>query len=146
MSVIMGASKSVTAQTIESTSGPIAADQLQVGGHPQGIAVNPVTNKIYILSPADGTVKVLDSKSGTVKNIPVGIGDDVSCPYRIDVDSLNNKIYVANTVSDSVSVIDGSSDTVKKTIPVGDEPTFLLVPRYPIPSEYKIYVANGVVA
>jgi hypothetical protein len=73
MSVVMVASKSVNAQTIQTMKGPNAPDQLQVGGDPEDIAVNPVTNKIYILNPGNGTVTVLDSKSGTVKNIPVGL-------------------------------------------------------------------------
>jgi YVTN family beta-propeller protein len=129
MSVIMVASKSVTAQTIETMKGPVASNQLQVGGDPEDIAVNPVTNKIYILNPGNGTVTVLDSKSGTVKNILVGLG---SCLYDcIGVDSKNNKIYVANSDDNTVSVIDGNNDTVKKTIPVGEEPTFILVTTYP---------------
>ena len=130
MSVIMVASKSVTAQTIETMKGPPAPDQLQVGGDPEGIAVNTVTNKIYILNPGIGTVTVIDSKSGTVKNIAVGLGYTDSCPYCIGVDSRNNKIYVANRLSGTVSAIDGNSDTVKKTIPVGSFPTFILVTPY----------------
>ena len=150
MSVIMVASKSVTAQSIETMGGPNVPDQLAVGGHPEDIAVNQVTNKIYILNPLDAIVTVLDSKSGTVKNIPVGSGS-VCFRNCITVDQLNNKIYVANTFSDTVSVIDGNSDTVKKNIPVGDRPTFILVSRYQgvglgkvglLPPEYKIYVAN----
>ena len=143
MSMTMVASKSVTAQTIKDTSGPNANDTLQVGGDPQGIAVNKATNKIYILKPLDGTVTVLDSKSGTVKNIPVGIGNNASCPYCIGVDSMNNKIYVANGQSNTVSVIDGYSDTVK-TIPVGRNPKFILVTTLPINATIccKIFVAN----
>jgi DNA-binding beta-propeller fold protein YncE len=74
MSVIIVAYKSVTAQSIETNKGPIALDQLQVGGDPESIAVNTVTNKIYTLNPTNSTVTVIDSKSGTVKNIPVGLG------------------------------------------------------------------------
>jgi len=63
MSVIMVASKSVIAQSIETLKGPTVPDQLPVGGDPEGIAVNTATNKIYILSSGIGTVTVLDSKS-----------------------------------------------------------------------------------
>jgi YVTN family beta-propeller protein len=130
MSVIMVAPKSVTAQTIQTLGVPTAPDQLPIGGDPGSIAVNTKTNKIYILSPADGTVIVLDSKSGAEKNIHVGIGTGFICRYCIGVDSMNNKIYVANSLSNTVSVIDGNSDTVKKTIPVGQRPTFVLVTWY----------------
>jgi len=149
----MVASKSVIAQSIETLKAPRAPDQLAVGGDPEGIAVNTATNKIYILNPGNGTVTVIDSKSGTIKNIPVGLGYSGSCPYCIGVDSRKNKIYVANTISDTVSVIDGNSDTVQKTVPVGRYPTFILVT--PNPSEIrlpnrigetccKIYVANTI--
>jgi YVTN family beta-propeller protein len=141
MSVVMVASKSVTAQSIETLKGPVAPDQLQANGDPRGISVNMVTNKIYILNSANGTVMVLDSKSGTVKNIPVGIGYGTSCPYCIGVDSRNSKIYVANTVSDTVSVIDGNSDTVKTTIPVGYHPQFILVTQG-YQECCKVFVAN----
>ena len=71
----MVTSKSVIAQSIQTMKGPSASDQLLVGGDPEGIAVNAATNKIYILNPGNGTVTVLDSKSGIVKNIPVGLGE-----------------------------------------------------------------------
>jgi len=104
----MLASQSVVAQTIE-TMAPNAADQLPVGGDPTAIAVNLATNKIYRLNLAKGTATVIDSKSGTVKNIPVGIGlGGLLCPYCIGVDEKNNKIYVANTLSNTTSVIDGN--------------------------------------
>jgi DNA-binding beta-propeller fold protein YncE len=95
----MLASKSVIAQTIETMGSPAALNQLPVGGDPEAIAVDTATNKIYILNPGEGTVTVFDSKSGTIKNISVGLGRDEGCPYCIEVDSRNNKIFVANTDS-----------------------------------------------
>ena len=89
---------------------------------PEDIAVNMVTNNIYILT--NGIVIVFHSNTGTVTTIPVG-NTGKSCPYCLGVDSVNNKIYVANPGSDTVSVIDGNSDTVIVTIPVGHHPTFL---------------------
>jgi DNA-binding beta-propeller fold protein YncE len=73
MSVIILASKSVIAQTIETMNPPAASDQIQVGRDPQDIAVNTATNKIYILNAGDGTITVLDSKSGTVKTLNEGV-------------------------------------------------------------------------
>jgi len=104
MSVIMVASESVTAQTIQTMGGPPAPNQLP------DIAVNEATNKIYILNVGDDTVTVLDSKSGIVKSISGGssergVSGSSECTYCIGVDSRNNKIYVANSASDTVSVI-----------------------------------------
>jgi YVTN family beta-propeller protein len=141
MSMIIVASKSVIAQSIETTQ-VSPKGEIPEGGDPEGIAVNTASNKIYILNPTNGTVTVIDSKSGTIKNIPVGLGSDSFCPYCIGVDSWNNKIYVANSESGTVSVIDGNNDTVKDTLQVGSKPTFVLVVRQGNMWCCKIYVAN----
>jgi len=74
----------------------------------------------------------------------------VPLPYCLGVDSQHNKIYVANDDADTVSVIDCNSDTVKNTIPVGHQPTFILVTTHPTSAPTrisgscsKIYVANS---
>lgn len=118
----------VNAQSIETMSGQskVANPQIMVGGNgilvnedtKMGIAVNEDTNKIYVYIPTSGIVSVIDSNSGTVKNIHVG---GYSTLYRIPrqdptaviaIDNSDNKIYVANAVSNTVSVIDGDNDTV----------------------------------
>src|SRR5262249_54451013 len=121
-------------------------DQITVDGLPQGIAINTVTNKVYVLNRANGTVAVIDSNSGEVKNIHVGNAynwANYPCPHCIGVDSQNNKIYVANTGDNTVSVINGANDTVR-TVPVGTQPNFVLV----VSKTYshtgdKIYVGNS---
>ena len=88
MSVSMLASKSVTAQTIQTMGGPIRQDELQVGGDPEDIAVNTDS----------GTVSVIDGNTDTVKKtIQVG-----KMPRFVLVDGLT--IYIANYESFSVSV------------------------------------------
>jgi len=87
------------------------------------IAVNPITNKIYVANPDSNTVSVIDSTTGNVTNIRVGIS-----PIAIGVDDTTNKIYVANSGSDTVSVINGDSDKREQNdIPVGNNPMSILV-------------------
>ena len=77
-----------------------------VGLKPHSIAVNEITNKIYVANDDSGTVSVIDSNSGVkVKNIGVG-----AAPTSVAVDISHNKIYVANRDSNSISVIDGNND------------------------------------
>jgi len=122
VSVIDGASNLVVA-TI-----PISSSAL-------GVAVNPSTNRIYIVNDDSNYVSVIDRASNTVVvTVPVG-----SVPRGVAVNPSTNGIYVTNYNSANVSVIDGSSNAVVATVPVGLEPWGVAVN----PSTNRIYVANG---
>jgi DNA-binding beta-propeller fold protein YncE len=99
-----------------------------VGTNPSAIAVNPVTNKIYVancIPPSGGiggrgtpgTVTVIDGATNTTTTVLAGI-----CPTAIAVNPATNKIYVANfgfssitcgscTNFGSITVIDGATNT-----------------------------------
>ena len=89
----------------------------------EGIAVNPVTNKVYVTDTDGNRVFVFqDGDSGSLSLPPTAI-TGFERPMGIDVNPVTNKIYVANARTDSdpygtVSVIDGASDTIIKTIPL----------------------------
>src|ERR1035438_6422626 len=83
---------------------PVLAQQViatvPVGFTPYSTAVNPVTNKIYVVnncstSPcnfSNGTVTVLDGATNNILSvINVGYGPDYAA-----VNSVTNRIYVAN--------------------------------------------------
>jgi YVTN family beta-propeller protein len=124
---------------------------VNVGYFANSVALNPVTNRIYVVSCGNdeycggaGTVSVIDGVSNTVvATVTVGNG-----PYGVAVNSVTNKIYVTNfCASDptcrfltlgTVSVIDGVSNTVTATVTVGARPGFPVVN----PVTDKIYVAN----
>jgi YVTN family beta-propeller protein len=72
----------------------------------QLVAVNPVTNKVYIANEAAGTVTVLNNANNTTATINVG-----SRPQFIVVNPITNKVYVNNGGDASLSVIDGATDT-----------------------------------
>jgi YVTN family beta-propeller protein len=107
---------------------------------PAAVAVNPVTNKIYVvINPntfnlGQGSVTVVDGATNTTSTVSAGIGS-----VAIAINPVTNKIYVANTVSNDVTVIDGATNTTS-TVGVGSNPNAVAVN----PVTNKIYVANTV--
>jgi YVTN family beta-propeller protein len=105
--------------------------------YPSDIAVNPNTNKIYVINTGpNGTVSVIDGERDELINATIPVGDE---PRDIAVNPNTNEVYV--TTDDfsghgTVSVIDGERDEVINTIPVGDSPGDIAVN----PNTNKIYV------
>ncbi|WP_054943672.1 YncE family protein [Paenibacillus ihuae] len=99
---------------------------------PWEMAVNPVTNKIYVVNNNDESVTVIDGASNKTMEVAVG-----SLPHSIAVNSITNKIYVTNNWSNSVTVIDGANNETT-TVAVGESPSTLAVN----PVTNKIYVVN----
>ncbi len=122
------------AQTVTAT--------VPVGSDPIGIAVNPVTNKIYVTNQdqglsAIGTVTVIDGATNATTTVTVGIA-----PQPIAVNSATNTIYVANQnypSSGTVTVINGATNSATATVPVGPNPRVLAVNS----ATNKIYVVNS---
>ena len=78
------------------------------------LAVNPVTNRVYMANGDDNTVTALDVASGIRTTIPVGRGASY-----IAVNPATNRVYVNNGRDASLSVIDGASNTVIGTFLIG---------------------------
>ena len=99
---------------------------------PWKMAVNPVTNKIYIVNANDDSVTIIDGASNETTEVAVG-----KLPYAIAVNPITNKIYVTNSNSNNVTVIDGASNETT-TVAVGEDPVAVAVN----PVTNKIYVVN----
>jgi DNA-binding beta-propeller fold protein YncE len=101
-----------------------------VGGGPSGLAVNPVTDTVYVANtgldnmenpvPNGNTVSVIDGATCRSRNLggcaPVGTAKVGTAPAAVAVDPTNNSIYVANTYDPNsfvhegtVSVLDGAT-------------------------------------
>jgi len=82
------------------------------------VAVNPITNKVYVANEAANTVTVLDEAHGTTTTIPVG-----SRPQFIVVNPVTHRVYVNNGGESSITVIDGATDTnlTPTPLPVGSQ-------------------------
>ena len=125
---------SAVAQTVIGT--------VPVGVAPWAVALNPVTNKIYVVNEDSFNVTVIDGVTLSTTAIAVGVA-----PWVVVVDPLTNKIYVTNVCgndpncrSDSngtVTVIDGATLT-SQTIVVGIAPHATAVNSI----TNKVYVAN----
>jgi len=90
--------------------------RVPVGKSPDFVAVNSVTNRIYVSNSGDGTVSVVDGATNTViATITVG-----GQPLGIAVNPGTNMVYVAlfAGLDSKVDVIDGRSNTVTQTIDV----------------------------
>jgi uncharacterized repeat protein (TIGR01451 family) len=121
---------------VASASGdPTVISTIPVGSRPWGVAVNPVTNRIYVTNSWDYSASVIDGATNTVvATIPVG-----GNPWGVAVNPTTNRIYVVNYTSDNVSVIDGGTNTVVATVPVGYHPVNAAVN----PDTNRIYVSNN---
>jgi len=90
----------------------------------EGVAVNPVTGRVYVTdAPGDKLFVIQDSS--TPANIAlvtsVAVGDN---PQGVDVNPQTNRVYVGNARNSSapygtISVVDGSTNTLIKTINLG---------------------------
>ena len=107
---------------------------LNIPGVAQAIAINPVSNKIYIPNGIGANqLAIIDGATEAVTTVPTGTN-----PEAVTLNPTTNKIYVANQFSNNISVVDGATNTVTATIPVGLFPTALAVNAV----TNRIYVVN----
>jgi YVTN family beta-propeller protein len=116
---------------------PAAADRvtgsITTGANPSALAVNVVTNRIYVCNYGANTITVIDGTQHSVlTTVTVG-----NAPSAVAVNPVTNKIYVANYGSNTVSVVDGATNATT-TVGVGVTPYSIAVN----PVTNKIYVAN----
>ena len=83
------------------------ARSIATGTHPDAIAVNNATKRIYVVNSGAGNVSVID---GTVDQVIGTIKTDRR-PYYIAVNEATNKAYVSNTFSKVMTVLDLSTGT-----------------------------------
>ena len=85
-----------------------AHPQIQVGGFPTGIALNPVTNTIYVGNGTTGTLSLINGKKCNAGDAG-GCGQHVTAvtagtdPIGIAVNGKTNTVYVANASGTSRS-------------------------------------------
>jgi len=136
VTVINGVDQSVITTLTASGSGAMGVTV--TGGpsySPSAIAVNPITNRIYIAHYGTNNVTVIDGSSDTVIGTGIAVG---TSPMAIAVNTETNTIYVPNNVSGTVSVINGTTNSVGATLTVGTNPRGIAVN----PVTNRVYVAN----
>jgi len=107
---------------------------LIVGTYPVGVAVNPVTKKVYVTDEFSNILSVISGTSNSVDStITVG-----NFPYGVAINPFDSRVYVTNRGSNTVSVIGGSTNTKLDNITVHNSPVGIAVN----PSANWIYVTN----
>ena len=128
------------AVAFQSTIAQVVIATVPVGNGPWIVAVNPVTDKIYVANSNDNTISVIDGATNNTTSVNVGI-----YPYAVAVNAVTNKIYVANKCGNdpscnspgTVTVIDGATLSTTN-VAVGYTPKAVAVNEV----TNKIYVAN----
>jgi len=98
-------------------NGYLVTHTVPVGAYPASVAVNPVTNKIYVPNRGDGTISVVDGDTYAVSfvtGLPMHAG-----PNAALVNPAANRIYVTDSEFSSLYVIDGNTDSVISTLATG---------------------------
>ena len=112
-------------------------DPIPVGANPMSVAVNPVTDRVYVGNQNGGSVSVIDGATNKTIGLPIPVGQG---PTGVAVNPTTNRVYVANNQSDTVSVIDGATNTViGKPIAVTARPQSVAVN----PTTNRIYVTSN---
>jgi YVTN family beta-propeller protein len=137
--------------THPSGCGQVAATVI-AGAGAFAVAVNQVTDTVYVANRDDGTVSVIDGascngsdRSGCGQAWPtVTVG---SAPQALGIDELTDTVYVTNTGGDTVSVIDGATCNGTNTSGCARTPATVTVGNAPRavgvnPITRTIYVAN----
>ena len=97
------------------------------------IAVNPVTNAVYVADSSNGDVYVIDSSGIVTSTVKVGMD-----PVSIAINPRNNMVYVVDEGSNAVSVIDGNTNKVTREINMSGAPRAVAVNS----QTNSIYVTN----
>src|SRR5215471_19061481 len=99
---------------------------------PDAVAVNPVTNQIYVPNLNGNNVTVINGSNNSTTMLSAG-----KSPIGAAANPVTNKIYVVNTNSNNVTVIDGATEATS-TVTVGTAP--FAVALNPVTDQ--IYVVN----
>ncbi len=80
------------------------------------IAVNPVTNRLYVVNRSSFTLEVVDPVSGTmVTTVPLSYS-----PSGLTVDPVNNRVYVGVSNIPFLIIVDGATNFIRDFLTVGN--------------------------
>jgi hypothetical protein len=108
-----------TLTIVDGNTDTVVTDNISVGDHPSSIAINPNTNKVYVIASGEQpAMTILDRiTNNVITTIPV-IGTGSQSIEDIKIDTNLNKIYISHPFGGDVFVLDGNTNTVTTSIPV----------------------------
>jgi len=143
--VFVTENRSNTVATIDARQLRLTGRRIPVGRGPRGIAVDPVSDVIYVANSDDDTVTLIKGgrtgggPGAVLGHVPVKDG-----PYAIAVAGFSGHVYVSCRRGDSVTVLDGSaarsgSARTLALLRVGSRPGGLAYDT----NRERVYVANS---
>src|SRR5499427_4582538 len=78
-----------------------------IGNHPQALAVNAFTNRIYVLEESANQVTEIDGLTNAAVTIPLGTNSESSLNGALAINPITNTIYAVDGVNNHLSIIDG---------------------------------------
>lgn len=117
------ASNEVSAFTSDQASAWNQTDWVQVGRGPQGIALTPDDQYLYVANIGENQVSVIETETNTIES-EIAVGID---PVNVLPAPSGQYVYVSNWGSDNISILDHSSRTVVSTLEAGDGPSGMAI-------------------
>jgi len=118
-----------------------ATTTLLSGGNAQAIAVNQVSNKIYVVNNSDNTVTMIDGSTNTIAKVNTG-----NFPLAVAVNPVANKAYVVNGSDNSVTEITEqqvqANQLVTNIDPLLDNQTVTSTPTFNLTAFSSFYPTN----
>lgn len=100
----------------QGASGQVLISTVPMVNQPDGVCVNPITNRIYVVNTESPyVVRVINGSNNTVAG-------DISVGYKpiyCAVNPTTNRIYVTHYFLHTVSVIDGATNSVVASVGLG---------------------------
>jgi YVTN family beta-propeller protein len=106
-----------------------------VGPQPIGIAVNPVTNRIYAANAGSNTVSTINGSNNSI----VGQATVGPNPFGVAVDTAINRIFTIHPGIKTVTVVDGRTNLGFRAIQLADAPLAAAAN----PRSNLVYTADG---
>lgn len=127
--VAIGAKKilKVDAQTLE------IEDEYAVGNGPDGVGLSKNGRKLYVTNTEDGTISVIDVKTGETRLLKVG-----HKPELIHADHDRSRLFISNFFANKVHILDSDAGKIIHEITGLDGPEEAVLTK----SEKILYVVN----
>ena len=100
-----------TADTVTVIDNSILVKTIAVGDAPDGVAVSPLSDRVYVANSGSGTVTVIRTSNNTVL-ATIAVGGE---PRRLAVNPLGTRLYVTDAAANAVTVIDTATNAVVAT-------------------------------
>jgi YVTN family beta-propeller protein len=89
-----------------------------VGEHPQALALNSTTHRVYVANTHGNNVTVINGTlNSVIATVNTGNG-----PYAIAIDATANDAYVATMAGENLTMIDGNALTGTPVAPPAKKP------------------------